>query len=73
LPLADSKLIPTELALHMGAMVESRWQLITGTGLTNPERIRIAVRSALPPVVMFARLAAWFSELPGGKGDQRLH
>jgi len=73
LPLADSKLIPTELALHMGAMVESRWQLITGTGLTNPERIRITVRSALPPVVMFARLAAWFSELPGGKGDQRLH
>lgn len=73
LPLADSKLIPTELALNMGAMVESRWQLITGSGLTNPERIRITIRSALPPVVMFARLAAWFSELPGGTGDQRLH
>jgi hypothetical protein len=73
LPLADAKLIPTELALQMGAMVESRWQLITGTGLTNPERIRVTIRSALPPVVMFARLAAWFSELPGGKGDQRVH
>ena len=73
LPLADAALIPMELALHMGAMVESRWQMITGSGLTNPERIRITIRSALPPVVMFARLAAWFSELPGGTGDQRLH
>jgi len=73
LPLADATLIPMELALHMGAMVESRWQLITGSGLANPERIRITIRSALPPVVMFARLAAWFSELPGGTGDKRLH
>ena len=73
LPLADAKLIPTELALQLGAMIESRWQLITGTGLANPERIRITIRSALPPVVTFARLAAWFSEVPGGKADQKLH
>lgn len=73
LPLADAKLIPTELALQLGAMIESRWQLITGTGLANPERIRITIRSALPPVVTFARLAAWFSEVPGTKADQKLH
>lgn len=73
LPLADAKLLPTELALQLGAMVESRWQLITGTGFTNPERIRVTIRSALPPVVNFARLAAWFSEVPGTKADQKLH
>lgn len=73
LPLAESKLFTTELALQLGAMVESRWQMITGTGLANSERIRSTIRSTLPPVVTFARLAAWFSEVPGMKADQKLH
>jgi len=73
LPLADSNLITREMALQMASAVESRWQLLTGAGLAVPERIIATVRASLVPIVSFARLAAWYSELPGGRGDQKLH
>jgi len=73
LPLAEANLITMELALQMAATVESRWQLLTGTGLAVPERIVATVRASLAPIVSFARVAAWYAELPGGRGDQRLH
>lgn len=73
LPLADSNLLTMELALQLGAAVESRWQMLTGSGLAVPERIMGTVRASLAPIVAFARLAAWYCELPGGRGDQILH
>jgi len=68
LPLADSGLISTELALQLGAAVELRWSLMTG-GAVAAERVVGGIRSALPPVVAFARLAAWYAEVPGGRAQ----
>ncbi len=73
LPLANANLMTTELALQMAATVESRWQLLTGTGLTAPERIVGTIRASLAPIVAFARLAAWYCDIPGAKADQKLH
>jgi len=72
LPLADEKLVTMDLALQLGAAVESRWQLLTGSGLAAPERIATSIRASLPPILSFARLAAWYCEVPGGR-DQKLH
>lgn len=72
LPLADAKLVTMDLALQLGAAVESRWQLLTGSGLATPERIVASMRAALPPILSFARLAAWYCEVPGVR-DQKLH
>lgn len=72
-PLADAGLITMELALQLAAAVESRWQMLTGAGLAVPERILATVRGTLAPVVAFARLTAWYCELPGGRTDQTLH
>lgn len=73
LPLAEAHLITMEHALQLAATVESRWQLLTGTGVANPERILATIRGSLQPLVTFARLAAWFCEVPGVKADQKLH
>jgi hypothetical protein len=73
LPLADEGLLTMELALQMAATVESRWQMLTGGGLAVPERLIATVRGSLAPIVSFARLAAWYTELPGGAHDQTLH
>lgn len=73
LPIADANLMTTELALQLASTVESRWQLLTGTGLTAPERIVSTVRGSLAPIVAFARLAAWYCDIPGAKADQKLH
>lgn len=73
LPLAEEGLLTMELALQMAATVESRWQMLTGAGLAVPERLIATVRGSLAPIVTFARLAAWYSELPGGSRDQTLH
>lgn len=72
IPLADAGLLPMELALQMAANVESRWQLITGSGMTSVERMVGTIRASLMPVIAFARLAAWYTHLPGAK-DQHLH
>jgi hypothetical protein len=73
LPLADIGIIPMELALHLAAMVETRWTLLTGSGAMVPERVIAQIRNYLPPIITFARRAAWTAELPGLAANQRLH
>jgi hypothetical protein len=73
LPLAEQGLLTMELALQMAATVESRWSMLTGPGLAIPDRLVATVRGSLAPIVSFARLAAWYTELPGGGHDQTLH
>ena len=73
LPLADTGIIPMELALHLAAMVETRWTLLTGSGIVAPERVISQIRGYLPPIITFARRASWTTELPGISSNQRLH
>jgi predicted nucleotidyltransferase len=73
IPLADAGLVPMELALQMAANVESRWQLVTGSGMMSPERLVAVIRASLMPVIGFARLAAWYTQVPGAKADHHLH
>jgi polymorphic toxin system nucleotidyltransferase-like protein len=73
LPLADAGIIPMELALHLAAMVETRWTLLTGSGIVAPERVIAQIRGYLPPIITFARRASWTTELPGISSNQRLH
>jgi len=73
LPLADMGIIPMELALHLAAMVETRWTLLTGSGVMMPERVISQIRSYLPAIITFARRASWTTELPGLSSSQRLH
>lgn len=73
LPLADIGMISTELSLHLAAMLETRWTLLTGSGLSSPERVITLIRSYLPPIIAFARRASWATELPGLVATQRLH
>lgn len=73
LPLADTGIIPMELALHLAAMVETRWTLLTGTAAMVPERVISQIRGYLPPIITFARRASWTTELPGLSTNQRLH
>lgn len=73
LPLADAGMIPMELALHLAAMVETRWTLLTGSGIMAPERVIILIRGYLPPIIAFARRASWATELPGLTTAQKLH
>jgi predicted nucleotidyltransferase len=69
IPLADAGLLPMELALQMAANVESRWQLVTGGGMASPERMAATIRGSLAAVIAFARLAAWYAHVPGGRTD----
>ncbi len=73
LPLADAGVIPMELALHLAAMVETRWTLLTGGGIIAPERVIGVIRGYLPPIITFARRASWATELPGLAAPQKLH
>jgi hypothetical protein len=73
LPLADAGVIPMELALHLAAMVETRWTLLTGSGAMAAERVIILIRGYLPPIITFARRASWATELPGLATAQKLH
>jgi len=73
LPLADIGIIPMELALHLAAMVETRWTLLSGSGAMVPERVISQIRAYLPPIITFARRASWTTELPGLSTSQRLH
>ncbi len=73
LPLADADLMTTELALQLGAAIELRWSLMTGSGLLAPERLGVGVRGTLAPIISFSRLAAWYCDVPGGRTDQPVH
>lgn len=73
LPLADAGAIPMELALHLAAMVETRWALLTGGGAMAPERVISMIRGYLSPIMTFSRRASWATELPGLTVTQKLH
>jgi hypothetical protein len=73
LPLADAGLITMDLALFLGAMVELRWQLLTSSGLLSADRVLGNIRGSLPHLIVFARLAAWYCETPGGRGNAKVH
>ncbi|HEV8339849.1 MAG TPA: nucleotidyltransferase domain-containing protein [bacterium] len=72
LPLADADLMTTELALQLGAAIEMRWSLMTGSGLLSPERVGVGIRGTLAPIISFSRLAAWYCDVPG-RADQPVH
>ncbi len=73
LPIADAGLITMDLALSLGALVEVRWQLLTASGLLSADRVLGNIRAGLPHLITFARLAAWYCEVPGGRGDAKVH
>jgi uncharacterized protein YutE (UPF0331/DUF86 family) len=73
LPLADSGLVTMDLALFLGALVELRWQLLTSSGMLSADRVLGSIRGSLPHLIVFARLAAWYCETPGGRGDSKVH
>lgn len=73
LPLADAGAIPMELSLHLAAMIETRWALLTGGGAMAPERVIALIRGYLSPIMTFARRASWATELPGLTVTQKLH
>ena len=54
-------------------MVETRWTLLTGSGIMSPERVVGLIRGYLAPIMMFVRRASWVTELPGLAATQRLH
>jgi hypothetical protein len=68
LPLADAGLVSMELALQMALMVETRWQFMTASGFIAPDRALANIRWLLSPLLSFARLSAWFTEVPGPEG-----
>ena len=72
-PLADAGLMSMDLALFLGALVEMRWQLLTSSGLLSADRMLGTIRAGLPNLVAFTRLAAWYCEAPGGRGDAKVH
>jgi hypothetical protein len=73
IPLADAGLITMDLALALGSLVELRWQLLGASGLLSADRIVGGIRGGLPPLITFARQAAWYCEMPGGRGDTKVH
>lgn len=72
-PIADSGLITMDLALSLAALVELRWQLLSSGGLISADRVLGSIRGGLPHLIAFARMAAWYCELPGGRGDAKVH
>lgn len=73
LPLADAGLITMDLALYLGALVEMRWQLLTSSGLLSADRVVGSIRAGVPHLIAFARQAAWYCDVPGGRGDAKVH
>jgi hypothetical protein len=73
IPLADTGLVTMDLALHLAALVEMRWQLMTSSGLLSADRLLLGIRAGVPHLVAFARLAAWYCDAPGGPGDAKVH
>jgi hypothetical protein len=73
IPIGDAGLIPMDMALMLGGLVELRWQMLAAGGLVAAERIVGSIRGGLPHLIAFARQAAWYCEMPGGRGDARVH
>lgn len=73
LPIADTGLMTMDLALHLGALTEIRWQILASGGLHSADRVLGGIRAGLAPLIAFARLAAWYCEMPGGRGEAKVH
>jgi hypothetical protein len=73
LPLADAGLMTMDLALSLASLAELRWQLLSSSGMVSAERMLSGIRGGLPHLIAFARLTAWYCELPGGRGDTKVH
>jgi len=73
LPLADLGLVTTEHALWLGAVVETRWNLMTADSLSSPERTLVLLRTYLHALLQFARVASWVTEMPAVGETARLH
>lgn len=73
LPIADTGLMTMDLALHLGALAELRWQMLASGGVHSTDRMLGGIRAGLAPLIAFARLAAWYCEMPGGRGDAKVH
>lgn len=73
LPIADAGLMTMDLALHLGALAELRWQMLTSGGIQSTDRMLGGIRAGLAPLIAFARLTAWYCEMPGGRGDAKVH
>jgi hypothetical protein len=73
LPLADLGLLTTEHALWMAALVETRWNLLTAESVASPERALVLLRTYLHPLLQFARVASWATEMPAVGEAARLH
>lgn len=72
-PLADAGLVPMDLALALAHLVELRWQLLGSGGLHSAERILGGIRVGSWHLLAFARMAAWYCDLPGGPGAAKVH
>lgn len=73
LPLADLGLVTTEHALWLGAVVETRWNLMTADSIASPERALLLLRTYLHALLQFARVASWVTEMPAVGEAARLH
>lgn len=73
LPIADAGLMTMDLALSLASLVELRWQLLSSSGPMSAERVLGGIRGGLPHLIAFSRLAAWYCEVPGGRGDAKVH
>lgn len=73
LPLADLGLVTTEHALWLGAVVETRWNLMTAESIASPERALLLLRTYLHALLQFARVASWVTEMPAVGEAARLH
>ncbi len=73
LPVADTGLMTMDLALHLGALAELRWQMMASGGLHSADRMLGGIRAGLPSLLAFARMAAWYCEVPGGRGEAKVH
>jgi len=72
-PLADLGLVTTEHALWLGAVVETRWNLMTAESIASPERALLLLRTYLHALLQFARVASWVTEMPAVGEAARLH
>jgi predicted nucleotidyltransferase len=72
-PLADLGLLTVEQALWLGAMVETRWNLILAEQISTPERVLSLLRTYVPHLLHFARIAAWAADMPASGETSRIH
>lgn len=73
LPLAEVGLVTVEHALWLGAMIETRWSLILADQIAAPERVLSYLRTYVPQLLHFSRIAAWATDMPTSAETARVH